>query len=261
MNRLRIFFRYILYYLRAQTRHDIHSPFVYSLLTQVIKNDMHFYAYDNIESVRSTLLLSDKEIAVSDFGAGSKISGGSKRKIKDIVRHSAKPRKYGELLFRLVNKFQPSTMLELGTSLGISTLYQAGASSKARFITLEGSEEVAEIAKRNFSKLKLDNVELITGQFRDTLPEALSKLKKLDYAFFDGDHRKQATLDYFEQCLSYAHNDSLFIFDDIHWSEEMEEAWKIIKAHPRVTVSIDLFFIGLVFFRSEQVPQSFTIRF
>jgi predicted O-methyltransferase YrrM len=261
MNRIRILLDYFLYYLKAQTRHDIHSPFVYNLLTEVINSNMHYYAYDNIESIRSSLLLSDKELVVQDFGAGSQIAGGKRRKVRDIVRNSAKPRKYGQLLFRLVNKFQPETMLELGTSLGISTLYQAGASSKARFITLEGSEEIAEIARENFRKLRLDNVELLGGRFTETLPEALSRLGKLDYVFFDGDHRRDATLEYFRQCLDHAHNDSLFVFDDIHWSAEMEQAWEIIKEHPRVTVSIDMFFIGLVFFRKEQVPQAFTIRF
>jgi predicted O-methyltransferase YrrM len=261
MNGLRFVFRYIRYFLAARTNHGVHSPFVYSLVTEVIRNRMAFYAYENIESVRSKLLLSKETITVTDFGAGSVYGSARKRKVSDIARNAAKSRKYGELLFRLVNRFQPRTMLELGTSLGVSTLYQAGANARASFLTLEGCPETAALARKNFDALKLSNIELLVGDFKDTLPQALSRLQYLDYVFFDGNHRKEATLSYFRQCLRLSHNDTVFVFDDIHWSGGMEEAWEEIKAHPQVTVTVDLFFLGLVFFRKEQHREHFTIRF
>lgn len=261
MNRIRFILRYIKYLLQSKTRHGTHSPFVYGLIEEVIYNDNSFYAFQNIERARKSLLASDKVIEITDYGAGSTFTGSKKRKISDIALHSAKPAKFGKLLFRLVNKFQPATMLELGTSLGISTLYQAGANHKARFITLEGCPETSKIARETLEKSGIQNVEVRTGPFEQTLLPALKELGSVDYVFFDGNHRKEPTLTYFNECISFANNKSLFIFDDIHWSDEMEEAWQIIKNHPEVSVTIDLFFIGLVFFRKEQAKEHFIVKF
>jgi predicted O-methyltransferase YrrM len=161
----------------------------------------------------------------------------------------------------LVNRFQPEEVLELGTSLGISSAYLASANSKIKVITIEGCKEIAEKAKENFKKLGLQNIEQHLGNFDDVLPQLLSEKKKIDFVFFDGNHRKEPTLNYFKQCLAHAHEGSIFIFDDIYWSSEMKEAWNEIKMNERVTVTLDLFFMGIVFFRKEQVKQHFIIRY
>jgi len=139
--------------------------------------------------------------------------------------------------------------LEMGTSLGISTIYQSQAAMNAQFITLEGDPQIAELARMYFDDFNVKNVELIEGRFEDTLQSALQKLKRLDYVFIDGNHRLAPTLEYFETCLKYAHEDSIFVFDDIHWSDEMDQAWEQVKKHPQVKISIDLFHMGIVFFR------------
>ena len=261
MNKIRFAFRYLLYLLKARTRHGTHSPFVYNLLDEVIYDTSQFYVFDEIESLRKKLLRDERTINIKDYGAGSTINASPTRKLKDIARNSAKAEKYGQLMFRLIQKFKPETLLELGTSLGISTIYQASAVPKSKLITMEGCPETAAVAKENFEKLKLDNVEIVVGNFDKTLSSTLNTITKLDYAFFDGNHRKAPTLDYFRKCLAKVNNDSVFIFDDIHWSDEMKEAWEEIKANPSVTVTIDLFFVGLVFFRKEQKKQDFVIRY
>lgn len=261
LNKALFIFRYIRYYITAQTKYDIHSPFVFDLLTDVIENNYSYYPYKPIETLRTRLLLDDRTIDVTDFGAGSALTPNSTRSIAAITKHSAKPAKYGQLLFRLVNRFQPQTMLELGTSLGISTLYQAAAFTNARLVTMEGCVNTAAIAKENFQQLKMQHIEMVTGNFDNTLPRVLSTFSQLDYVYFDGNHQKKPTLAYFNQCLAKAKPDSVFIFDDIHWSTGMEEAWETIKQYPQVTVTIDLFFIGIVFFRQGQAKQHFTIRF
>lgn len=261
ISKLEVLIKYIHYYLTAQNKHDIHSPFVYKLVTDIINNKGSFYAYKPIEIIRSQLLRDNRNITINDFGAGSILNSSKKRKVKDIARNSAKSIKYGQLLFRLVDYFQPNKMLELGTSLGISTLYQAMPKHSAKLITLEGCKETASIAQENFNKLKLPNIKILLGDFAHTLSLALQELGELDYAFFDGNHTKEATLQYFEECLPFIHNNTLFVFDDIHWSRGMEDAWKIIKDNSKVTVSVDLFFLGLIFFRKEQSKQDFTIRF
>lgn len=261
MSKIRVGISYFKYLLRAQTKHDIHSPFVFNLLTTVIQNNKLYYLYGQIEKLRNELLNDPTEVQVADLGAGSAVLKTGTRKISDIARHSLKSAKYSQLLFRLVNHFKPNTILELGTSLGITTLYMAMANSQTRVLSIEGSEAIAQYAKRSFEKLDIKNIQLTVGNFDDVLQTRLNELKQVDLVFFDGNHRKEPTLHYFEQCLHYANNNSIFVFDDIHWSVEMEQAWECIKKHERVTLTIDLFFIGIVFFRKEQVKEHFVLKF
>jgi len=152
--------------------------------------------------------------------------------------------------------------MELGTSLGITTGYLALGNMEANVITMEGSVAIAEKALDNFRDMNLKNVKLVQGNFDDTLSKVLAALERIDMAFVDGNHRKVPTLDYFRQLIRVMSPESVIVFDDIHWSREMEEAWEQIKQDSRVTLSIDLFFIGLVFFNpSFKVKQHFTIRF
>jgi len=253
-------FKYLKYLLSAKTKHGIHSPFVFELYNEVINKKGNYYAYEKIEQLRRKLLVSLKEIEVTDLGTGR----SGKRTISEIAERSLKSKKYGQLLFRLVNHFKPASILELGTSLGISTSYLASANQNAKVITIEGCPNIANEAKNNFEALELKNIKTVVGNFDSVLTSNLQHLTskdKLNFVFFDGNHKKVPTLIYFSQCLAYAHNDSLFVFDDIHWSDEMEEAWEEIKSYPQVSVTIDLFFIGLVFFRKEQAKENFIVRF
>ncbi|MDQ3048113.1 MAG: class I SAM-dependent methyltransferase [Bacteroidota bacterium] len=261
MSRLKIPYKYLIYRIKAVDEHGVHSPFVFDLLNAVVYNKADFYSYSAIEGLRNELLGSEKKVHCIEMGAGSYKGQTKVRRVSDIARSSVKPAKYSQLLFRLVNYFQPANVLELGTSLGISTAYMAMANTSASVTTMEGCPELATIAKQNFSKEGIKNINIITGNFDDKLPEFLSRNPSLDFVFFDGNHRKQPTLDYFHQCLKNSHAQSVFIFDDINWSDEMQEAWSEIKAHEKVTVTIDLFFMGLVFFRKEQVKQHFLIKF
>ena len=252
------------YYLTSSNGkgHGIHSPFVFNFVTKVLNDKGIYSVYDKIENLRNELTQKDETLTIEDFGAGSTTSKSNKRKVGDIARSALKPKKFGQLMYRMVQHYKPSTIIELGTSLGVTASYLASADSNAMLYTFEGAKEIAAIAKKNFEQLNSNNIELIQGNFDDTLPGQLSKLSVVDFAFVDGNHRKKPTLNYFNQLLEKANENSILIFDDIHWSKEMEEAWKEIQQHPSVTLSIDLFFIGIVFFRKEQkVPQHFSIRF
>jgi len=261
MNKFQLIFKYIYYRFTAQTKHDIHSPFVYQLLTTVINDKKLKSDYLEIEALRSLLLKNIDEIQIEDLGAGSLKKGTKIRCVAEITRNAAKPARYAQLLYRLVKHFQPANLLELGTSLGISTAYMAKACPATKITTIEGSEAIAKLAVDNFDSLHLPNIKVITGNFDEQLPLLLDKTPAFDFVFFDGNHRKIPTVSYFESCLQHKHNDSVFVFDDIHWSAEMEEAWEIIKLSPEVTVTVDLFFIGLVFFRKASTKENFIIRF
>jgi len=152
--------------------------------------------------------------------------------------------------------------LELGTSLGITTSYLAFANLSAQVITMEGAPTVADLAQKTFDRLNLKGIEVLKGNFNQTLPETLERIKTVDLVFIDGNHRKDPTLNYFHQLINHSTESTILIFDDIHWSSEMELAWKEIQQHPEVTLTIDLFFIGLVFFKKDfKAKQHFVIRF
>jgi predicted O-methyltransferase YrrM len=252
--------QYLIYRLRAKTTHGTHSPFVFDMLNKAIYSPHPFYAYKKIEAYRRQLLASEQQIRCRDFGTGATDEDNLKQ-VNAIAKRAVKPAKYGQLLFRLINYFQPKTILELGTSLGVTTCYLSAANSGSQVITMEGCPETAAIAKENWEQLGYKNISAKVGNFDELLPEALLSIPTLDFVFFDGNHRKQPTLDYFNKCLERSHDKSIFVMDDIYWSEEMKEAWEEIKADKRVTITIDLFFVGLVFFRKGQVKQNFVIKF
>jgi predicted O-methyltransferase YrrM len=252
---------YLRFWLRSGNAHGLHSPFVFGLYTSVVRHTGLYRAYAAIEERRRQLLSSPDSISVTDFGAGSHTGAGQQRRIADIARTAAKPRHLAQLLFRLANYFRPATILELGTSLGLTTAYLAASDSRHRVITFEGCPNVANVARETFEKLELGNIEVVEGNIDDTLAPSLSALPgPIDFAFFDGNHRNEPTLRYFEMCLKHRTDDSVFVFDDIHWSEDMERAWETIKAHPEVALTVDLFYIGLVFFRKNQPKQHFWLR-
>ncbi len=215
-----------------------------------------------IESRRTALLADKTMIEVEDFGAGSAVIRSNQRRVDKIAASSLKAPKYAQLLNRMAAYYKPAVMLELGTSLGITAAYLASGNPKGKLYTLEGSGAIASIARKSFSVCNCGNIELREGDFTKTLPNLLKELQFVDLAFVDGNHRKKPTIDYFHQLLAKSTSSSVFIFDDIHWSAEMEEAWEEIRKHPAVTLSIDLFFIGLVFFDpSIKVKQEFVIQF
>lgn len=244
--------------------HGIHSPFVFDLVTKVLNDKTQYAEYFAMESLRSELLNDRTVLLIDDFGAGSRTNLQKKRTVAEIAASSLKPKKFSQLLFRLVKYYQSKNIIELGTSLGITTAYLASANKSANVITMEGAPAVASVAKNNFSKLGLKNIKLIEGNFDNTLPSIINQQPStnIDFAFIDGNHRKEPTLNYFYQLLNASDENTIMIFDDIHWSKEMEDAWNEIKQHDSVSLTVDLFFIGLVFFRKEnKEKENFVIRF
>jgi predicted O-methyltransferase YrrM len=241
--------KYIQYKLNAKDEHAIHSPFVFKLYTEVINNKNNYYAFDELNKTRKQLLNNQQTIEVLDLGAGSKKMNNT-RKIADIAKYSIANKKYAELLFRLSNYFKPQTVLELGTSLGLSSLYMAQAVPKANIISVEGCPNTYTFAKQLITTAGAKNIETINQSFDDAFETTLQH-KKFDLVYIDGNHTYQATIKYFNELLKSTDENSVLIFDDIYWTPEMTKAWEEIKAHPLVTLSIDLYKVGLVFFRKE----------
>lgn len=257
--------KYLHYYATASNAkgHGIHSPFVFNLVTRVLNDATVYAAYEKIEAERRQLLQDTRLLEVDDFGAGSITDATQKRSVRSIAAHALKTPRYAQLLHRLVRYFNALHVLELGTSLGITTAYLALANAAARVQTLEGAASIAAAANQLFTDMGIVNTEIICGNFDDTLPALLRGNRvPFDFVYIDGNHRCEPTLRYVAALLPHIHEGTVLVLDDIHWSAEMEAAWKQIQQHPSVRLTVDLFFIGLVFFRSEQkVVQHFTIRF
>ncbi|MFI5159994.1 MAG: O-methyltransferase [Sphingobacteriales bacterium] len=251
---------YLFHRLKGKTRHGTHSPFIYRLLDKVIYDFNPKKVYDEVENQRKALLSDERIINVTDLGAGSHVNNSKQKKVREIAKNALKPPKLVQLLYRLVADMQPDNIIELGTCFGTTSLYLQNAAPKAKIFTLEGCPETAKIAAEVFKKANESHIQQVIGNFDDTLPDVINKLDKLDFVFVDGNHQKDATLKYFEWCLPKVHENTLLIFDDIYWSEDMKEAWATIKAHPQVTVTMDLFWIGLVYFKKGQEKEDFTIK-
>ncbi len=254
---------YIRHRFSARSKYEIHSPFVYQFYRNVLKNEERSSQFRVVNRLRKELGAGSRFIKRKDLGARCGEFPCDQRfvRVKDIMHHASVSRRKGEFLFRLVKEYKPENILELGTSLGISTIYFGLASPESHIITMEGCLDSAHLARENFEKTGLKNIRVITGSFEDQLDTALAEMPAPGLVFFDGNHKKEATLRYFMRCLEQAGPGTIFIFDDIHWSHGMEEAWDEIRKHPRCKVCIDLYFMGIVFFREELSKEDFTIRF
>ncbi len=256
--------KYLNYYLKASNGkgHGIHPPFIYDFVTKVLNDKKDYAAYKIVEQLRNHLLENNTTIEVEDFGAGSVTGATKQRTISSIANNAAKPKKLAQLLFKIVQYYSCRNIIELGTSLGISSSYMALANSFGRVITCEGSSNITAIAKENFKKLFLENITVLEGEFASSYIKALELMTSIDLLFIDGNHQYQPTINYFEKALPHLHENSIVLFDDIHWSADMERAWSEIKKHNAISETIDLFFIGIAFFRKEQkAKQDFVIRF
>lgn len=249
---------YIKFLLKSTNQHGVHSPFVYDFVTKCLYDKHKHKAYQKIKTYRKQLLESQDILNITDFGAGSKRMNANKRRISKMVKNSSSSLKDTKLLFRVTNYFKFKNTLELGTSLGVGTQAIALGHSENKVTTIEGCPETFSFSRHQFKTQNLLNITAIHSDFEHEISELQDE--KFDCIFFDGHHSKTATLNYFNQLISKTHNDSVFIFDDIYWSENMTEAWTEIINDNRVSVSIDTFHFGFVFFRKEQLKQHFRIR-
>ncbi len=254
-------FRYLKWRAGAKSIYGIHSTFVYNLAERLRRKKVSSRCRRYDEYVKH-LKKSKTVIETVDFGAGAQ--NGAYKTVMTEVGKLVRKRTHGfkqlHLLFRISDYFKPKTILEFGTAAGVSAVYLKKPVPNARMITMEGCASLANRAEKTFKDLHLHNVEIEVGNFDVILPDVLKGFETIDLIYFDGNHRKEPTLQYFEQCLPYAGEESVFIFDDIYWSDGMSAAWETIKNDPRVTLTVDLFWFGLVFFKKNRVKQNIRLK-
>lgn len=248
---------YIKFLVKSTNQHGVHSPFVYNLLTKCIYKKQT--TPPALLAYRAALTSSTKTIEITDFGSGSRVFKSNTRNIPDIVKYAGIPKKRQTTLYKIAAYFNPSEILELGTSLGLATAALSEGNPQGSITSVEGCANTAAVAKEMSSKFQLNNIHIIRSSFEDFFASADFQ-KTFDLVYIDGNHSKEDTLAYFKTVLPKTNNNSVLIFDDIYWSKSMTEAWKEIIKHPEVTVSIDSFYWGLVFFRTTQEKQHFSLR-
>lgn len=256
----------IKHYLNATFIDVLHSPYVFKMYNESIKKQVASKIdFKQIENLRKTLKQDNSTVTYTDFGALAKSEGEIKHlKVSGIAKTDLKPARIAEILHYLIRNSDLNNCIELGTSLGITTSYLLKAlenKSNPSLYSIEASKDVHELAKKNIESLSLQkNAHLILGSFDEQLPLLLEKLDVVDFIFIDGNHSYEATIRYFEWILPKVHENTLIIFDDIYWSEGMTKAWEEIKNHPTISISVDLFFFGIISFRKGQVKEHFKLR-
>jgi predicted O-methyltransferase YrrM len=257
---LKITKSYLNFLWNSKNEHGVHSPFVFNLVTKCFYDKKQYPEYSILKNYRNSLLQNKNTIEVTDFGAGSRVFKSNTRAINQIARNAGISKRRAELLFRITNYFQPESILEIGTSLGLATSSLSLGNKNATITTLEGCPNTLSVAQKQFKKFDLNNIDSIKTEFISYLKNQQPTTNNRQLIYFDGNHSKQATLEYFDLLLPTITYETVWIFDDIHWSPAMEAAWEVIKNHPKVTVTIDTFQWGVVFFRTEQPKEHFVIR-
>jgi predicted O-methyltransferase YrrM len=241
---------FLKYWLLAVNEHSLQSPFIYELYTRTIKPDPPKEIFNQIEAYRKVLLQSRESIRFTEFGAGSSMSSSKEeRPLRQMARHSLSSARFSRLLFRLICRLEAKTILELGTSLGINTLYLSAAAPEGQVYTLEGCPETASAARKLFGRWPHRNIVLEEGNIDQRLPQLLQQLETIDAAYLDANHTYEASMRYFELLLPKLHPHSFLVIDDIYWSAGMQKAWQEMSQHPQVSLSLDLYDAGILFFR------------
>lgn len=241
----------------GKSANQIHSPFVFDFFNEVLRFPYSYYCFETIENERQALFQISHRIQYQNLGSGR---NSISIKISDLAVSSLMSPIEAQILFRLARWLKAKNIMELGGSLGITTAYLAMANG-SKVYSFEGIPEIAEIAKKTWKNLKIKTIEQVPGKIEDSLPQFLINFdSKIDLAIIDANHQFQATINNFEQVLPHLSNSSCLVFHDIYWSREMANAWEQINKRPEVSLSIDIYKMGIVFFRKESTKQHFTIR-
>lgn len=254
---MNILSEYISYIFKAKGRHGTHSPFVYKFVSECLKTNMSNNFVLERKKLFKSLKKDSRKLNIQDFGAGSKKLGNI-RTVKSIFKTNSSKGKYGDLLYKIANYYPSSEILEMGTSIGIGSIHFSKGNEYANITTIEACKEIQDIAIQNFNSLNCFNIHSVCSTFNAYFENNNNKI--FDVVFVDGHHDGKALLEYLNKLDSLTHNDTLFILDDIRWSDSMFDSWNKIVESEKYHLTMDLFRMGIISKRNQQMKEHFTIR-
>lgn len=232
------------YYFKAHTIYQIHSPLLFDFCQHILENKKQT-SQPQLKALKSKLKSDQTIIERKDYGSGSK-NIATTTTVAKVAQYALSHSIVVNWLSRMLTHYQPKVFLELGTSLGLTTAYLATTSPATQIITVEGDPAIYNIATQNFRDLHLP-VQSHLASFDEFLNQDHLDESPPNMMFIDGHHNGSATLKYFELLKTKMATNAIIIFDDIHWTPDMENAWEIIKKDECVSYSVDLFQIGIIF--------------
>ena len=244
--------------IRYRKGFGVHSPFVFNLITKVIEERCGYYSFNEIELLRKQLLFRNEYITYPDRRNKGKMR---RRRIGEIVKREAIRPKHGALLFRLANYFKSKHILQLGPTMGLSTLYLTSYATDVRCIALESVPEFAAIAEQDYQKGARNPIDLRVGSYRQLLPKALEEMEQLDFVFFNTLYEPEDNLWLFNECIKHVHDGTLFVFEGIKENRKMRQLWHDVCLHPDVTVTLDLYSLGIIVFHKKLHKKDYIVYF
>lgn len=237
---------------RQSTRiENIKDDLLQQFCLKIMQNIDYQEDFQLLESIRTDLLRNESELEIVEFGAGSSFGNKPYKRIKDIAKQQLSNPYQLQLLYHMIRYNDSKHIIELGASLGLSSLYLAKAAPKGMVNSFEGNPHFITFIKEQMHAQQVKNINLIPGNFDTTLIDFCKQKQRIDFAFIDGNHRSKPTIQYFEAILPHLHEKSIVVFDDIHWSKDMYQAWQTIQKHPKVQVSLDMYVMGIILFDQE----------
>jgi predicted O-methyltransferase YrrM len=212
---------------RSAAGYGVHSPFVFDFLTNVVKGKSDGHVILKVERLRQEMLADRRILRITDLGVGSSGRTGQERSIHDIASTAPLPARQASLLSRIAASLRGGNsgiILELGTSLGISTLALSLAAPERRVVTIEGCPELAGIARQNLLRHGALNAEVINMEFGAALDQLKREGRNVSLAFIDGNHRGEALGEY-ARSIRAAGEEMIIVADDIHLNRGMYSAW------------------------------------
>ena len=247
--------------LKHRHGHGIHSPYLFEFVNGVIYNDIRTEVPGWLTALHRQLRRERAMLTATGPGAPSTVKGGPQRSVRSFVKGSSVSLKYGALLFRISRWFRPGVILELGTGLGISTLYLSAGSPGIPVHTIEGISERADFSEGLFKRSSLTTVKVHVGEIEEVLESLAGEVKGRMLVFVDGNHRFDPTIGYLKWILGQAGAESVVVMDDLYWSKEMARAWHEIISWPEVRMSIDLYQMGVLLLRTDLNKTELKIKF
>ncbi len=260
----------------AGDAHAVHSPFVFDLYRRAeaaakpwLRQAWHPDAalafevaaeWKAIEAERKRLRASREVIEIQDLGAGSQVDGARRRAVGGIARSGLLPASWCRRLAALRAALPPGPVLELGTSLGITTAYLASVQPASKVYTLEGCAATLAQAEAVWGRLGLQgHIYPTLGNIDDTLASVLPQ-GPFAMVVLDANHRAEAVLRYFEAILPHLHPQGCVVVDDIYWTPDMTAGWRALQRHAQVRQWVDLYRQGWLFARANQAAEGFVLR-